>query len=259
MIIVTTLAPNMSPFFVFFSVLFGVIVGSFSNVLIMRHGTGVGIGGRSRCMVCGVTLAFHELVPLLSYIAQRGRCRHCHTVFSWHYPAVELLGGIYFGVIAVSAIGALEGALLALAGIPLLVIAGYDLKHFIIPPFYMRFVWLVALTGVALFFNQATIIAALGFMLFFYSIWFFSDGRAMGFGDVELVLALSLLFGWPVSGIGVLFAFWIGAAVGIALLFQNRYRLTLKSEVPFGPFLVMGFILALFVVRIFIEHPLFYV
>ncbi|MDP3988754.1 MAG: prepilin peptidase [bacterium] len=239
------------PLFILIAGLFGIIVGSFCNVLIMRHGTGIGIGGRSRCLSCKETLRARELIPLVSFILQRGRCTHCGSRFSWQYPAIELLSGLFAASIVFASKSAVEGVLLALAGIPLMVIVGYDSKHYIIPTMYARMLWVVSLFSAVLFFDQYTIMASLGLILFFYSIWLFSDGKAMGFGDVGLVGALALLFGYPVSVLGALFAFWLGAVVGIALLFQSHSGLTLKSEVPFGPFLIIGYMLAFVVARIF--------
>lgn len=231
----------------------GLIVGSFINVLIIRHGTGVGIGGRSRCMHCRTTLGVFDLVPVFSYLFLRGRCRYCATPISSRYAFIELAAALYALVIFLTVPTLPLMTLYWLAGIPLLVIAGYDVAHLIIPLFYARILTLLGVVATAysltasgslLFLQPQSIVAAGVLMLFFYSLWFFSDGAWMGFGDVGLVGSLGLLFGYPISLIGTVFAFWLGALFGIYLLWQTKSRRTLKSEVPFGPFLIAGFVLA---------------
>src|SRR4051812_24315811 len=76
--------------------IFGIIIGSFLNVVILRYNTERNLGGRSACMSCRNTLAWYELVPLFSYIFQRGRCMNCKTKISAQYPIVEFITGILF-------------------------------------------------------------------------------------------------------------------------------------------------------------------
>ena len=80
--------------------IFGTLIGSFLNVVIFRLNTGKGVGGRSMCMNCGKTLHAHELVPVLSYIFQLGKCRGCKTKISIQYPVVEAITGFASGVLA---------------------------------------------------------------------------------------------------------------------------------------------------------------
>src|SRR5680860_1900327 len=77
-------------FLIFFSFL-GLIVGSFLNVVILRHNTGASLGGRSGCFSCGHNLTWYELVPVVSFLALRGRCNHCGCKISRQYPLVEIL------------------------------------------------------------------------------------------------------------------------------------------------------------------------
>ena len=230
----------------------GIIIGSFANVLIARHQTGVGIGGRSRCLSCSHTLTVAELIPVVSFLLQRGRCRSCDTPISWQYPIVELLCGLYAVLILSMPIALPIMVLYWIAGVPLIVIAVYDTIHFIIPLLYARLLLAVAVVFTALSIYSPllavqphTIATAFALMLFFYSLWLFSDGRAMGFGDVGLVLSLGLLVPYPANIAGAVFSFWLGAVLGIYLLWRSKSHRTLKSEVPFGPFLVAGFVLAL--------------
>src|SRR3989344_4445016 len=80
---------------------FGTIIGSFLNVLVLRLGTGEAIGrGRSRCFSCGKTLTWRELIPLVSFITQKGKCRSCGSRISWQYPIVEFITGLVFLLVA---------------------------------------------------------------------------------------------------------------------------------------------------------------
>ena len=114
----------------------GLIIGSFLNVIILRMNTGRGIGGRSQCFSCNKTLAWYELIPVVSYIIQRGKCRSCRTRISLQYPLVELVTGIAFAGVAwqvpffdkpVSFI-----AWLTVISVSM-IIAVYDIHHYGIP------------------------------------------------------------------------------------------------------------------------------
>ncbi len=114
--------------------LFGLIIGSFLNVLILRRSI-LSVGGRSACMSCEHELSWYELIPVFSWIALRGRCRSCGSSISVQHPLVEAATAALFVVIGMSGY-ALDpvAALLALAIVSLLVaIAAYDIRHTIIP------------------------------------------------------------------------------------------------------------------------------
>ncbi len=79
--------------------LFGIIIGSFLNVVALRFNTGVGINGRSMCMSCGTKLTWRELIPLFSFLFQKGSCKTCKSKISWQYPLVEFMAGAFFVLI----------------------------------------------------------------------------------------------------------------------------------------------------------------
>src|SRR3989344_3163150 len=81
-----------------FAFLFGLVVGSFLNVVIVRVPAGRGLGGRSQCPHCQKRLKWHELLPLVSFVLQAGRCRVCKGSISWRYPIIELLTAILFAL-----------------------------------------------------------------------------------------------------------------------------------------------------------------
>lgn len=235
--------------------LFGILVGSFLNVVVLRYRTGMGLSGRSKCFSCSKTLRWFELVPLASFLVQRGRCRRCKSSISWQYPAVELATGLVTGLL-VAVHGFTWAALLyVLASWLLIAITVYDLRHFIIPD-----PWTVGIAALGIVGQVAGILPlvpagrgwldiAAGFLfaLPFVLLWLLSKGRLMGLGDPKLMLALGLLLGfWP--GLSALAAaFWIGSLVSIGLVIASKLRrksqVTMQTAVPFGPFLALGAIL----------------
>lgn len=246
---------------------FGVIIGSFLNVYIYRFHTGKSLQGHSHCLSCGTGLCWFELFPLVSYLWLRGRCRTCGCRIPARYFLVELVTGILF---ALTLLSTLElGAILFLWFIVsiLVVITVYDLYHFIIPD------RLTAVLTVAIFsflgyqgwlgvISWQTVgwgvLTALGGSAFFFFLWGISRGRWIGFGDVKLAFPLGLLAG-PVAVFSfVVLSFWIGAAVSLYLLAYSHYSrgkaglhlsgkaLTMKSAVPFAPFLVASALVILF-------------
>lgn len=244
------------PLFVF---VFGLIIGSFLNVVILRINTGRSIAkGRSKCAQCSRVLKWYELVPVFSYLFLSGKCRTCHARISRQYALVELVTAIVFVVLYMMTL--VQGGFtvvslvsfvfsLVIASL-LMVIAVYDIKHKIIPnQIVYAFIVLSFLSiiykavFVAGFMPGETLLA--GFILTtpFFLLWYFSKGKFMGFGDVKLMLGIGWLLGISIGTMAVLFSFWIGGIVGMFLLaLTSRY--SMKSQVPFGPFLIAGTFLA---------------
>lgn len=251
-----------------FAILLGAIIGSFLNVVILRYGTGRTVGGRSGCMSCGYTLHWFDLVPVLSWVMLGGKCRKCRSKISKQYPLVELATAALFGLIAhyVSALAldvsstVFAFAWYAIVASLLVVIFVYDIRHKIIPDglsftfmgmafaqtiyllpthFWTQMVgWLDLLAG--------PIIAAP-----FYLIWYVSRGRLMGFGDIKFMLGIGWFLGLTNGFFAVMFAFWVGAIFGLLLILVNRLkkdysRITIKQEIPFAPFLILGILFQFF-------------
>jgi prepilin signal peptidase PulO-like enzyme (type II secretory pathway) len=222
---------------------FGAIVGSFLNVVGLRFRSGVGLGGRSFCPTCHKQLQWWELVPILSFALLRGRCSRCRAKISWQYPLIEVFTALTFlGLFELNLPPVIFGLFLVLFSIYIVILI-YDFRHKIIPDPLNYTAVVIALAsrflmgGTLLDWFAGPILFA-----FFALIWLVTRGRAMGFGDAKLVLSLGLALGFEVGLSGVVFAFWIGAAVGVGLLaFQKSgKKLTIKSEIPFAPFLVLG-------------------
>lgn len=215
-----------------FIFLFGLCIGSFANVLIDRLPRGQDIfRGRSRCDFCKKELRWFELIPLISFIIQGGRCRSCNRRLSWQYPLVELATGFSFVLLS-------PGVAWWLIFTALLVIFVVDLKEEIIPDSMV----LIGVIGVIGGIGGKNMIAGLVAAGFFLLLWLITRGRGMGLGDVKLVFLLGLILGFPHMIIALYAAFLTGAAVGIILLVAGKK--TLKSHLPFGPFLILGTLFA---------------
>jgi len=231
--------------------LLGAIIASFVGVLAGRLHTGQSIlTGRSRCDACNATLTPFMLVPIFSYVAGRGRAHCCGARISFLAPATEiLLGGIF--VLTYSTLGMTFSLLCMLLSLSLLLaLVLYDLAHQILPPVLLgTFVLSGAITS---FISSSSFEEFLTTVLIAFLtggslalIHFFSRGRAMGFSDAPLTFGLSLLVGSAALP-GFIFSFWIGAVVGIVVLLGRPVGSRIGVEVPFAPFLALGYVLAFF-------------
>lgn len=252
-----------------FIVILGLILGSFLDVVATRFHTGKSINGRSRCLSCGHTLSWFELFPVLSYLILLGRCKQCRSYISVRLLLVELVTAAVFLLIYMQVpLGWLLPLSLLLASV-LLVVTIYDINHMVIPN------QLVVVTSVLAFvhfmfsyglvWNREAFVshagAALGAFLFYGGLWFVSKGRWIGFGDAKLAIPLGFILGIPAVFSFVVFSFWIGAIVSLCILGfpllvhtirsycssglvvnYSRY-FTMKSEVPFAPFMILAFLL----------------
>jgi len=246
------------------SALFGVIVGSFLNALSFRFNTGVpflsarGMGGRSRCMQCGHTLGGLDLVPVLSYLFLGGKCRYCGSRISVQYPLIELVAGALSVGVFLQNQTPLAFLFWFVVWMTLLFVVIYDTKHMIIPWSCSLLLVVLAVVGIFGGFVDSTnlmwaVLAGplLALPLFLLSL--VSWGRWMGWADSLLELSLGALLGLGAGATALMCAFWSGALIGILLLVLSRiftrlkfFRYTIKSEMPFAPFLVLGAALAYF-------------
>ncbi len=261
--------------FIFFIIIFiyGLLIGSFLNVVIFRYNTGRSVAkGHSMCFSCGKKLCWYELIPLFSFLAQGGKCRGCKSKISFQYPVVEGLTAVFFiflfyryGWLIFSGHTAffliLMGYLILTFAL-LLVIGMYDLRHKIIPdglvyPFIILSLFSYFFhTGGLHLFTQGTglhIVAGAVAAMPFATLWLVSRGKMMGFGDAKLALGMGFFLGLSRVVAALALSFWIGAVVAVLILLVGKTglrlkgkRLTMKSEIPFAPFLILGFFLAYF-------------
>ena len=246
---------------IFWGVL-GLILGSFANVLILRGGSGM--GGRSACPHCHRGLSWFELFPVVSWIVLRGKCRTCCAPISLQYPIVELLmavGTLGVGLAPLPLTLKLLGVAIVLL---LLCIAVYDLYHTIIPDR-----WSYSFAALALIFGALArepwndglfmfLIAGPLLALPLAGLWLFSRGTWMGLGDAKFALGIGWLLGIFPGYVALCLAFCTGALVGVFILLPLKHitafvrerrithfvfahaAFTMKSEVPFAPFLILG-------------------
>ncbi len=265
---------SMEAIIVVFIFILGTLVGSFLNVVILRFGTDLEISnGRSKCLKCGVLIKWFDNIPVLSFILLGGKCGGCKENISWQYPLVEVATGFLF-VAGAGKIGLLDqGVLLSFPVILnsiflilimslLIIIFVYDLYHKIIPDVFSYSFAFLSFVGLIYRFwpniftypNYLDLLAGPILFLPFYLLWKFSQGRLIGLGDGKLALGMGWFLGLAGGVSAVILAFWIGAVVSLSLLaigkiFESKGwlgKLRMKSEVPFGPFLIVGTLVAYF-------------
>jgi leader peptidase (prepilin peptidase)/N-methyltransferase len=265
-------AQNKSPFLfqfvilikMFFLFLIGIFIGSFLNVIIDRLPRKETIAkGRSYCEFCKKELSWYDLIPLLSFLMLKGKCRYCHKKLSLYYPIIELSTGILFALT--------YSWVLKIYPLPfsfyhliyyLIIISAFiiilfeDLKFGIIPDkvvfpaivitlFYLIFnsqFVMLRIAGGSIF-NY--LFSAILTCTFFLILFLITKGKGMGFGDVKLAFLLGLILGFPKIILALYLAFLTGAIVGIILILWKKKR-SIKETIPFGPFLIAGSLLSLF-------------
>ncbi len=268
-------------FLVLILFLIGIITGSFLNCVIYRleidqaknsvHASEQSerrsfLFGHSYCPNCKHILSWLDLIPILSFFLLKGKCRYCSEKISWQYPFIEVATGLlfllifYFQPSHISTLTPIEIKFLTgfiyylIISCFLIVIFVYDLKHYIIPDkiIYPAIVIALIFNFQFLAFNQipifiSLILSAFGAAAFFLLIVLISQGKWMGIGDIKLAFLMGLILGWPGILVALFLAFLIGALVGLGLIIRRKK--TLKSQIPFAPFLVVGTFVALFLGR----------
>ena len=213
----------MSGFLLF---IVGLAIGSFVNVVSIRLPV-----GRSYCPACKRTLCWYELLPLASYLALLGKCRTCRAPISIRYPLIELISGFIF-LLAPSIPAIIIAELFV-------ILALIDFDRLIIPDFLL--ICLLILLPFFAVLRWSSVWCALGLGSFFFLLWFVSNGRWIGFGDVKLSAVLGLVFGFPGSLLVVYSAIILGGALGVILLISRRA--TMKTALPFGSILAFASII----------------
>jgi len=227
------------------SLFFGTFIGSFLNVCIYRipREESIVFPG-SHCPGCHTPLKFYELLPVVSWLALRGKCRTCGVAISARYPAVELLTGILLALVYWIYGLTLPFLFVSFLTILLIVITFIDYDHQIIPDGLVLWVaggGLAQLTvGLIRGEGISLLQAAVGILIgggFFLAIAIVSNG-GMGGGDIKLMAALGIWFGWRGILLVMFLAFIIGGVVSVGLLVSRKKGR--KSMVPFGPFITLG-------------------
>lgn len=223
--------------------LYGIVIGSFLNVCIYRIPEGESIvTERSHCMHCGYQLRWYDLIPVISYILLRGKCRSCGERISLQYPVIELCNGILYAVIfAVNGCN-IESGIYCLMASALLVLSVIDERTHEIPFGINIFLGTLGVIHMALDWeNCAAYIAGFFAVSVFLEILFvLSKGRAIGGGDIKLMAAAGLLLGWK----KILLAFLVGCVMG-AVIHLIRMRVSGAERIlALGPYLSAGIMLS---------------
>ncbi len=266
-------------FFIIVLILLGFILGSFLNVVSLRFNTGKSINGRSMCFSCGKKLKWYELIPVVSWLVQNGRCRSCSSNISVELLMSELVTGLFFGLIAIRGIFAFSFILdnsyfistiyLLIIFSILIVILFYDLRHKIIPDSLSVAFAVITFVGMFFFafkgglftfvgFNIPGIFNILGGIIIpipFVLIWLLSKGKQMGLGDSKLMVGIGFLVGTSLGFSAIFISFWVATLFVIFLFIFNKImnkKLVLagensimKTEIPFAPFLIIGVLITI--------------
>lgn len=256
-----------STLYLVYAGLLGLIIGSFLNVFIYRFHTGRSINGSSHCLSCQLSLSWYELLPLVSYTVLRGRCRQCGSYIPSRYFLVELLTGAAFVLSAYFYDGLIWSIWGALFLAVLICVLVYDLYHTIIPDEFSVVLTTLAFVAAAYAGYVAKDYASVVYALVagaaaagpFIFLWVISQGRWIGLGDAKLAFPLGVIVGLQAVFSFVVLAFWVGAVLSLIYIglakFLSRGQmglrivgrpLTMKSEIPFAPFLILSFLLTVF-------------
>jgi leader peptidase (prepilin peptidase) / N-methyltransferase len=253
--------------------LFGLIVGSFLNVCIVRLPREQSIvSPRSQCPRCKALIHWYDNIPLISFFALRGKCRSCGLPISWRYPLVELLNGLLYlwSYVAFGPTGEV-GLVMALCS-ALLVITFVDLDHQIIPDVITLPGMVIGLLAAPLFmsaleppmafglgrllpsagtyltgFVNSLIGLLMGAAPLFIIGWLWEKLRkveAMGGGDVKYMGMVGSFLGWKGAFLTIMLGALTGSVVGVTLIALKKHQA--DKVIPFGPYLAFGTLLTLF-------------
>ncbi len=259
---------------------FGAAMGSFLNVIALRYNPDkflLGrhtVGGRSHCSFCRKTLKWYELVPLLSFVIQAGKCRSCGAKLDFQYPASELVAGFiavstplmvrsYFALVPEANLWVISAVWIVIFW-TFLLLALIDFRLHIIPDELNIFLVILGLVllvvspslplGNTSFMGAYSLMFGLGNsiwinhlfgalfgLVFVGALIAITRGRGMGVGDLKLAIILGLIFGWPDIVMILFLAFIIGSLVALGLMAFGKQHM--KGRIAFGPYLVLASVL----------------
>ena len=230
-------------FSIFFG-LYGIVIGSFLNVLILRLPIRESITlKRSHCMTCGHTLSWYELFPLFSYIFLGGKCRHCKSHISAQYPIVEGANGLMYVILYLAGGISVETILYCLCSSALLALSVIDWRTKEIPIGFNIFILLLGLVRLITDLGNWSqyVIGLFAVSGFLFLIEIISRGRGIGGGDIKLMAATGLLLGWQLNIIAFLLGCVLGSIIHLTLMAMKKADRVLA----FGPYLSMGVYIAM--------------
>lgn len=235
--------------------IFGLVFGSFANVLILRIPAEKSIVPSSKCPKCSTAIAWYDNIPVLSWLFLRGRCRKCHAGISIRYPLIELGSGLLFLLVHYKFGFSFFGFEFLIFAYFAYVASIIDLEHMILPDVFTLGGCAVGLMGALLNPERSFYDALAGFFLgggMLYAVAYFGymiyKREVMGGGDIKLLAWIGSILGLQGVFPTVIIAGLVPGFVGLIIMIIKRKRLT--AEIPFGPFLVFGAIAS-----VFIDYP----
>ena len=247
------------------AVLLGLVIGSFLNVCIVRLPADESIvAPGSHCRQCDAAIAWHDNIPVASFVVLGGRCRRCGERISGRYPFVEMLTAVLFGMVAMQhlppSVLALEMAIVSV----MIVITFIDIDHFLIldrityPSIAISPVLALSVGHISLADSLIGILAGGGGLWAFA--WLYEKIRhreGMGFGDVKLLAMIGGLLGWEATLFSLFAGAIVGSIYGLATMLLRGRRFDL--ELPFGPFLAFGSLVYMFagprLIELWLDRP----
>lgn len=241
----------------------GLCLGSFVNMLVYRIAQRYKLESRkfkikskdrSFCDFCGKQLHWYENIPVISWVLQKGKSKCCHKKLPIRYPIVELVTGILLILITYKFnlfsgrfsiyIEMIQLFWLMIVITLLIFLTVFDFKYLILPDFAVITLIIISFLGVV--FDEPNVIpyllSATGSFIFLGSLYLITKKRGIGFGDVKLAIFMGLFLGWPKIILAMYLAFIIGAIVGVIGI--SIKKISRKSKIAFGPFLILGTIIA---------------
>lgn len=226
------------------TIIYGILIGSFLNVCIYRIPEKQSVVVvRSHCMSCGKQIKWYDLVPLVSFLVLRGKCRYCKAKLSWQYPAVEALNGILYGIIVLVNGFNITSILYCLATSALLALSIIDWRTYEIPPSFNIFIGILGIIRLILdlphWYNYVIgFVSVSGFLLLIFLV---TKGRGIGFGDVKLMAAAGLLLGWKL----IILSLGLGCVLGSIIHITLMYVKDKDRVLAFGPYLSLGIFISM--------------
>lgn len=226
-----------------FIFVFGIVIGSFLNVCILRipeHETI--ITERSHCMSCGYQLSWYDMVPVASWLILRGRCRKCKAPISPQYPIIEAVNGVLYLLVFLVHGWNVESILYCMLASALLVLSVIDWRTFEIPIGINIFILVIGILHIVTDYEDWPdyVIGFFAVSVLLELILVFSKGRAIGGGDVKLMAAAGLLLGWK----RILLAFAAGCILGAVIHLVRMKAGGAEKVLAMGPYLSAGILIA---------------
>lgn len=228
------------------TVIYGLCIGSFLNVLIYRIPLGQSIAKEgSHCFSCGSKIKWYDNIPLLSYLMLGGRCRNCKSRISIQYPVVEFLNAFLWELVFLKYQYSLKTLIYFALVSALLSLSVIDEKTFEIPVIFNYFILALGIVYTVVDSKNwiSHIVGMLCISGFLFIVWWVTEGNGVGFGDIKLMFTCGLLLGWKAIIVG----FFLGCIIAIPVHLLRMKLSNKEHKLAFGPYLSLGIYLSLFV------------